>query len=309
MNGLLQGQVKRAVLLLTHRCNLACRHCAFSNGTHSEEDESFSHWKAAINSLARCGLEHVVLSGGEPTLRHDFVSLLEYAARRAQRVIVCTNSTHLSQIPRDIADPARIKWIVSLHGAEATDHDAIVGSKGAFRLAMRGVATLRARTPKAQICVNTVIDKPAFDLRPLIRTVSGLGAQQLCIIPHWEPGKGDARTAVAGRAERDLAASLGVDLIDLRARCPRNVPNFCAAISGVVIDARGNAYPCMPAAGGFRPDARLAIGNVFLERPEAFLASPRVVRFRRRAWYLGTRFCHSCPSSLRIDAGSITWLH
>ncbi len=304
---MLPGRVKRAVLLLTHRCNLACRHCAFSNGADPEQDASFSHWKIAINGLVRCGLEHVVLSGGEPTLRHDFISLLEYVACRAQSVIICTNSTYLSHIPSDIADPARVKWTVSLHGAEASVHDTIVGSKGAFRLAMRGVALLRARIPKAQICVNTVIDQPALDLRPLIRTVSGLGAQQLCVIPRWESSKGDARSAVAGQGERDLAASLGVDLIDLRARCPRNKPNCCAAISGAVIDAIGNAYPCMPAAGGFRPDKRLAMGNVFLERPEAFLASSRVARFRRRALYLGTRYCSSCPSSLRIQAGSISW--
>ena len=71
---------KIASIEMTHRCNLKCIHCCIdADGIISEnEDLSTEEMKCIFDKLIIWNPNYIMLSGGEPMLRKDFIELLLY---------------------------------------------------------------------------------------------------------------------------------------------------------------------------------------------------------------------------------------
>ena len=114
---------------LTDQCNLRCRYCMKENQTFRPPQELMQN--AEIIRLARVfvdlGFNKFRLTGGEPTLRHDFVALVEAlgAIPGVRELAMTTNGVLLKHLARplrraglsrlnismDSLDPARFKEI------------------------------------------------------------------------------------------------------------------------------------------------------------------------------------------------------
>ncbi|MDJ0850754.1 MAG: radical SAM protein [Myxococcota bacterium] len=69
-----QVNLKRAILEMTLRCNLACVHCSVDAGPKSKRSEmSKAEWLSTVDSLLDYGIDMLVLGGGEPLLREEQV--------------------------------------------------------------------------------------------------------------------------------------------------------------------------------------------------------------------------------------------
>src|SRR5436190_23901588 len=64
---------------LTYACNLACVHCLSSSGRRDPRELSAAECRAVIDQLARMQVFYVNIGGGEPTVRPDFMAILDYA--------------------------------------------------------------------------------------------------------------------------------------------------------------------------------------------------------------------------------------
>jgi len=62
---------------ITDNCNLRCKHCYhFQNKKHLKKEEfPLEEWKKRFNKLYNKGIRHILLVGGEPTLRLDVLML------------------------------------------------------------------------------------------------------------------------------------------------------------------------------------------------------------------------------------------
>ena len=91
-------------LILTGKCNLACKHCCV--GEVAGNDPSFQDVKISLRELYRTGARYLAITGGEPALWEDHSYRLADVIECARelgffRVIVCTNGLQTLDIDAD----------------------------------------------------------------------------------------------------------------------------------------------------------------------------------------------------------------
>ncbi|NOZ01547.1 MAG: radical SAM protein [Deltaproteobacteria bacterium] len=177
--------------LLTIETGLACNnHCEFCpqrviRGTGGgwvelETDEL----KSRLNDARRQGFDQVAFSGGEPSIRKDLVELVGHARSIGfEKVSITTNGRMFAY--RDLADRvvrAGLTGVsVSIHGPNAAIHDALTGTPGSFRQALRGLANLRAASVRISrgleiSTVTLVVPANIAHLRQVLELGGSLGA-------------------------------------------------------------------------------------------------------------------------------------
>ena len=126
---------------MTYRCNEVCVHC-FNPGAAHEKNEkpqretnelSTAEAKKLLNDMASQGVFRLTLTGGEVTLRKDFMELLAYARGLGFMVVLFTNGLKIRD--RVIADISAL-WPhgveISIYSHIPEKHDAITGVNGSF---------------------------------------------------------------------------------------------------------------------------------------------------------------------------------
>jgi len=141
----LASERKPIVVWSTSRtCNLRCVHCYTDsdNKIYSGElttKEGFN----LIDQLADFNIPSLLFSGGEPLMRHDIFSLIEYAAKKNIRPVISTNGTLIgAQTARDIKNAGVVYVGISLDGMEEVN-DKFRGVEGAYKKAMAGFENCR----------------------------------------------------------------------------------------------------------------------------------------------------------------------
>ena len=160
-----------AMVNVTNRCNLACRHCfVYRDGNPNAEPPSARHEMPDATILEtltalrdRHGIESMLWMGGEPLLRR---SLLSGGVRLFPRSTVTTNGT----VPLVDFGP-EVLYVLSLDGPEDLN-DALRGD-GVYRRVMRNLARLPEgfSTPVQVQCVVT--RRNQHRLEELVRAVRG----------------------------------------------------------------------------------------------------------------------------------------
>lgn len=125
-------------LELTHRCNLACRHCYQFPPRDGELDTGA--WKDILRQLAQCGCLFISFTGGEPLLREDLLELISWAAELDFVVTLQSNATLLrEEHVRYLAEIPNFRADVSLYGDNPATHDGFTGVVGSFASTMRAL--------------------------------------------------------------------------------------------------------------------------------------------------------------------------
>jgi radical SAM protein with 4Fe4S-binding SPASM domain len=82
---------------MTRACNLRCRHCFVSASTAQPGELSTAQVFSLLDELKARGVTCIVLSGGEPLVRDDCLSILDYAVQCGFIIAVVTNGFLLSE--------------------------------------------------------------------------------------------------------------------------------------------------------------------------------------------------------------------
>jgi SynChlorMet cassette radical SAM/SPASM protein ScmE len=170
---------ERVTLNITNRCNLACRYCAVAATKNAAGDLSLAQWVEVIDELARIKVFQILISGGEPFLREDFLEILRRIVSHPMRVAVNSNGTRLTEdVLAFLADSGRLNFIqVSLDGAEAAVHDVLRG-QGAFAMLCKGIDRLVRHAIPFHFFV--VVNRLNFrHLEEIVRFALDAGARQV----------------------------------------------------------------------------------------------------------------------------------
>ncbi len=81
-----------AVAKITTQCNLNCSHCPWKNWDRKEMDTE--EWFRVLKEAREKGAAHLVIEGGEPTMRDDLAEIISYAKDLGMLVMVITNGTN-----------------------------------------------------------------------------------------------------------------------------------------------------------------------------------------------------------------------
>ena len=127
---------------LTHRCNLKCYYC-YQKGFKPTRELPLQNWKRIINELAEMGGLYITLSGGEPLLRDDFISIVSTARKSNFAVSIITNGMLIDEnITRELKDLGVMDVGVSLHAANEGLHDKLALGTGSYQRALNAIKLL-----------------------------------------------------------------------------------------------------------------------------------------------------------------------
>jgi radical SAM protein with 4Fe4S-binding SPASM domain len=133
-----------ATFELTERCNFNCVHCFINQPANSREvrerELSLSEIKGILNQMASEGVISLLLSGGEPLLRPDFLDIYMHAKRLGMLVTIFTNGTLLTSRILDVFSEYPPQLIeITLYGSTKKTFERITRLPKSFEAAIRGV--------------------------------------------------------------------------------------------------------------------------------------------------------------------------
>lgn len=156
------AQIKRALTLkcaragvpvsgtfeLTPRCNLGCRMC-YVRLTPKEmaplgRERTAKEWLDLAREAKEAGLAFLLLTGGEPTLREDFVEIYEGLAGMGLSISINTNGTMFDEKLKAVfhrCPPAQVN--ITLYGTSEEDYDALCGNGKAYYNVMDAIEWLQ----------------------------------------------------------------------------------------------------------------------------------------------------------------------
>jgi len=170
-----------ATIELTHRCNLACRHCYNNlpaNDVRARTGELRSEeYRKIFAEMAEAGTLWLLMTGGEIFIRPDFMEIYRIARESGFLVTLFSNGTGITETLTDqlsLLRPFAIE--ITLYGATPETNDQLTGSPGSFARTRRGIELLVER--KLPLKLKTVIIKENLHELPAMRTyAAGLGVE------------------------------------------------------------------------------------------------------------------------------------
>ncbi|WP_028314620.1 radical SAM/SPASM domain-containing protein [Desulfatibacillum aliphaticivorans] len=147
-------------LELTKRCQLSCAHCyaKFSQPDKAEE-MSFSELSKMLQNLASLGTYYIRLTGGEPTVREDFLDIVKVIVGQGMIPSLNTNGLSSMEILVKAVDLGVNDIRVSLDGDESANDN--IRGKGAYQKIVSALKILtgcKSSHPE-HITINMVLMK------------------------------------------------------------------------------------------------------------------------------------------------------
>jgi radical SAM protein with 4Fe4S-binding SPASM domain len=155
---------------VTQACDLACEHCrADAQAARHPDELTTAEGKALFEDVARFGENQlVVLSGGDPCKRPDFVDLDTHGDELGLSMSLAPSGTSslTDDVLAELADAGLRRLALSLDGGDATAHDRFRGEDGSFAETLRAAEQASAAGLPLQIdttvCAETVEQLPAI---------------------------------------------------------------------------------------------------------------------------------------------------
>ena len=123
---------------ITSRCNLACVHCYVrqleTDDAVRQQELTTAGILHLIDDMAAAGCLTLLLTGGEPIVRPDFLSLYDHAIRSGLLVTIFTNGTTMTpKIAEHIAYTPPYSIEITLYGRTRQTYERITQVPGSVR--------------------------------------------------------------------------------------------------------------------------------------------------------------------------------
>ena len=242
-------------LELTSACSNRCPGCSnIYTGQRAPAATDADTWLKWLTVIGPAAVQ-IRLTGGEPTLHPGFLRILRAATSYDAWVTVFTNGRWHQQRELVVAlaqMPRLSGLLVSLHGANAPQHEAFSGVPGSFD---ETVANVRlALSAGVRVALSTVITQQNWhDLEAVVNLGRELGVQHVAFnrylggpAPDIEPNEAQQGAACADierLIEAGAAAKYGIGL----PQCfVTNASEGClAGVAYAAIDPWGRLHPCV----------------------------------------------------------------
>lgn len=254
---------------VTELCNLRCRYCMPEDGvckkSHTDmltEDETI----LAIRAAASLGIRKLRLTGGEPLVKKNILSICERAAavEGIEEVCLTTNGILLPQMAASLRKAGVSRLNISLDTLNAEKY-AYITRSGTLDTAMAGVrAALDAGFDKIKINAVLIGGFNEDEIRPLAELTKEypLDVRFIELMPMYDSGDFDERafipyTRVLDRLpEAETAAQDGgVAKLYRLPGAKGNIglispvsAHFCADCNRIRLTADGKLKPCLHSA-------------------------------------------------------------
>lgn len=155
---LFSAEENDATIYLTGHCNSNCVMCPCSDNERKLSEGLDDEWMQLYLAMLPSDLRHIIVTGGEPTLRLDtFMKVIKYIGKRFPNIdaLLLTNGRSLAY-PR-LADfllqnaPKNLIVGIPLHGDNQDLHDKITRARGSFQQTDLGIKNLLQRKMNVEL--------------------------------------------------------------------------------------------------------------------------------------------------------------
>jgi len=288
-------------IAVTYRCNLGCEFCYVGDKEYPELNTSDLK-KIIFKIYNEARVPSVSFTGGEPLLRKDIVSIVEYAHRIGLWTNLITNGTLLNEnLVKELKNAGLHSAQVSLEGPNPDIHDNITGVAGSFNKTIDGIKYLLKNN--IPVHTNTTVSRHNIEhLTEIVLLVKSIGLKRFSmnlLIPCgtaidkkelWVSYKeiGEHILKIKRIAEKENIKFLWYSPVPMCEFNPiaYNLGNkSCASITGLLsIDPMGNILPCS--------SWREPVGSL-LKKSFKEIWNSAMLSYFKNADY-APEVCHSC---------------
>ena len=219
-----------ATVFLTGRCNSNCIMCPTSDAERTTANGMSDEWMIEYIELLPDNLNHVVVTGGEPTLRTElFFRVIRRLAERFPEIEVLLLSNGRSFAASSMANrlldycPPFLKIAIPIHAADAALHDKITQTKGSFHQTCKGIYNLMNRKIPVELrivvsALNYLCLEDIADLilrsnwKPVIINFIGLEVRGNCAKYHQSVYMQDSKVFPYIKLAAEKLISAGMDV-------------------------------------------------------------------------------------------------
>jgi MoaA/NifB/PqqE/SkfB family radical SAM enzyme len=166
---------------LTARCNLSCKMCLIriDNKRMAElggRERTAEEWIHMAQEVQEAGTIGLLLTGGEPMLRPDFIQIYRAIAQMGFMLTLYTNATLVTEEIMEVLrefPPHRIG--ITVYGSSPETYEKVTGNANAYNRMLEGVERLRQLPSKLSIR-TTIIKDNRKDLDEITRWAHNLGS-------------------------------------------------------------------------------------------------------------------------------------
>lgn len=258
--------IKYLRLSVTERCNLRCRYCMPEEGvvkkSHCDmltEDEMIM----AVEAAARLGINKLRITGGEPLIKKNIVSICQRAAKveGIDELCITTNGTLLADMADELKSVGVNRVNISLDTLRADKYEYIT-RRGNFESALKGIeAAVKAGFEKVKI--NTVLiggfNDDEISVLSELTMKYPIDLRFIELMPMYDGGEFDKNAYLSGNAVLDaipeLIAQKAEDGVARLFKIPGAKGNlgiispvsnhFCGGCDRIRITADGKVKPCL----------------------------------------------------------------
>jgi len=160
-------------------CNNRCIFCVQGDKRDIHGNKSTQEVMETLRS-ARVDSDSIVFTGGEVTIRKDFLELVRYARELGFKIIqVQSNGRMMSyrKFCEETIDAGANEFSPALHGHTAALHDHLTRCEGSYRQTLQSIANLKSLGQT--VITNTVITRSNYrHLQDIARLLTGLCVDQ-----------------------------------------------------------------------------------------------------------------------------------
>jgi MoaA/NifB/PqqE/SkfB family radical SAM enzyme len=171
--------MKRADIKVSFSCNNHCLFCVQGKKREEIKDKTYQEIKREMRQAIK-DCQSIVLTGGEPTIRPDFLEIVMYAKKLGFGTIqIQTNGRMFAyrEFCEKTIKAGANQFSPALHGHIAELHDYLTAAKGSFEQTTRGIRNLKKLGQ--QVVANTVVTKSNYRHLPEIaKLLNNLGVDQ-----------------------------------------------------------------------------------------------------------------------------------
>ena len=135
---------------LTFRCNMHCVHC-YCNLPPNDQDAIEKELTTVevfniLDQIAGAGCLWLLITGGDPLLRQDFLEIYTYAKKKGFIITLFTNGTLITpEIAEYLAQWPPFKVEITLYGVTSETHEKVTRIPSSFKQCKRGIDLLLER--------------------------------------------------------------------------------------------------------------------------------------------------------------------
>ncbi len=157
---------------VTARCNLKCVHCYINlpAGDIEAKNKELTYKEICniLDQIVDEGCLWLLLTGGEPFLRPDFLDIYTYAKKKGMLITLFTNGTLLTPYVSDYLSelpPHSIE--ITLYGLTQETYEKVTGISGSYKQCMNGIDLLLERKLplKLKTMVMTINKHEIWDMK------------------------------------------------------------------------------------------------------------------------------------------------